>query len=172
MGKRGPPPKPAALKKREGTYRKDRAVVNALELPPGVPPLPQHLAKDKDARAIWDELTGNETWRIVLATADALGLELLVKHMALERKFARSAARQQIVKTPFGPKTNPAVAEARKEAAIVKQLLAEFGLTPSARSRVSKPAAGSTPGQGAPTTDGTPLVGPGLRAIVGGRAGG
>ena len=142
MGKRGPRPLPAALKKARGTHQKCRDAPNALELPPGVPPLPKHLAKDKGARAIWDELTGNEVWRIVLATADALGLELLVKHMALERKFARSAARQQIVKTPFGPKTNPAVAEARKEAASVKQLLAEFGLTPSARSRVSAPGGG------------------------------
>lgn len=138
MGKRGPPPLPAALKKARGTHQKCRDAPNALALPAGVPPCPKHL--DKQARAIWDELAGNETWRIVLAKADALGLELLVKHMALERRFSRSAAKQQIVKTPFGPKTNPAVAEARKEAAIVKQLLAEFGLTPSARSRVSAPA--------------------------------
>jgi P27 family predicted phage terminase small subunit len=170
VGKRGPPPKPDALKKFEGTYRKDRSAAGALELPPGVPPCPKGLPAD--ARAIWAELAGNEKWRIVLATADAFGLELLVKHMALERKYARAAQRQPIVKTPFGPKPNPAASEARKEGALVKQLLAEFGLTPSARSRVGKPAAGSTPGQGAPSTDGTPLVGPPLRAIEGGKAGG
>lgn len=165
MGKRGPPPKPDALKKREGTYRKDRSVAHALELPPGVPPCPKALPAD--AKKIWAELAGNEKWRVVLATADAFGLELLVKHMSLERKFASRAHAQPIVKTPFGPKPNPAAAEARKEGALVKQLLAEFGLTPSARSRVGKPA-GAGPAQ--PSADGTPLVGPGLRAIDGGKA--
>jgi P27 family predicted phage terminase small subunit len=137
MGKRGPKPLPIAVKKARGTHQKCRDAPNALELPPGVPPCPPRL--DAAARAIWDELAANETWRVVLATADAFGLELLVKHMALERAFASKAARQPMVKTLYGPKPNPAAAEARKEGALVKQLLAEFGLTPSARSRVSAP---------------------------------
>jgi P27 family predicted phage terminase small subunit len=162
----GRPRKPDALKKFEGTYRKDRANPAALDLPPGVPERPAGL--DRDATAIWTELTTDAAWRVVLTRVDAIGLELLVKHMSLERRFAVAAAKKPIVKTPFGPKANPAVSESRKEAAVVKQLLSEFGLTPSARSRVSKPGAPASPLVG---TDGTPLVGPGLRAIDGGRVG-
>lgn len=170
MSKTGRPRKPDALKRFEGTYRKDRATPNALELPAGVPECPKGLPAA--ARKLWLELVGDEKWRIVLATVDATGLELLVKHMALERKYARDAARKPMVETPFGPKANPAAKEARNEAAVVKQLLGEFGLTPSARSRVAKPV-GGTPGTGgAATTAGTPLVGPGLAVIEGGKASG
>ena len=140
MGKRGPRPLPAALKKSRGTYQRCRDAPNALDLPTGVPTAPAKL--DKAARAIWDELAGNAGWRVVLAKADAFGLELLVKHMALERRYISEAQRHPIIKTPFGATPNPAASEARKEAAIVKQLLAEFGLTPSARSRVSAPGGG------------------------------
>lgn len=162
MSKRGRKPKPDALKKREGTFRRDRAHAG-LALPPGVPECPAGLPDD--AAAIWAELTSNEAWRVVLTKADSIGLELLVKHMALERRFAKLAAKQPIVKTPFGPKTHPAVSEARKEAAIVKGLLGEFGLTPAERERVGKGGSGGAP---AAPADGTPLRGPGLRVVTGG----
>jgi phage terminase small subunit len=162
MSRTGRPRKPDALKKFEGTYRKDRAKTDALALPPGVPPAPKGLPKD--ARKIWDELVADEAWRVVLTRADALPLEMLVKHMALERRFSREAARKPIVQTPFGPKPNPAAAEARKEAQLVDKLAGEFGLNPSNRSGVSAPAGGK-PAQPA---DGTPLVGPGLRIVEGG----
>jgi phage terminase small subunit len=166
MGKRGPRPKPDALKKFEGTYRADRSAPGALELPAGVPPCPAGMAAD--AAAIWMALVADERWRIVLSRVDALGLEMLAKHMALERRYEAEASLRPVVKTPYGPKPNPAASEARKEAALVKQLLAEFGLTPSARRNVStKPDKGPT----APAADGVPLIGAPLRVVNGGAGG-
>lgn len=165
MGKRGPKPLPTALKRARGTLQKCREAPNALELPPGVPACPSTL--DKDARAIWDELAANEEWRVVLARADVFALELLVKHMALERKFSKAAEARPMVKTPWGPKPNPAAAEARKEAALVKQLAAEFGLTPSARTRVSGPGS-KDPKEDSKKKAAAFLFG-GLKALPGGK---
>jgi P27 family predicted phage terminase small subunit len=172
VGKRGPLPKSAALKKREGTYRKDRARAAAqsagLELPSCVPTCPPSLSKA--AKAVWTKLIADgEEWREILSKVDALGLELIAKHMVLERKYLDAAEREPIVKTPFGPKVNPAAAAATKEAKLVESLLDKFGLTPARRPRMGGPA---KPAASAATTDGTPLVGPGLRAIDGGKAGG
>jgi P27 family predicted phage terminase small subunit len=164
MGKRGPPPKPAALKKFQGTYRKDRAAPAPLELPPGVPTCPRHLPAD--ARAIWQELAADEMWRIVLARADAMALEGFVQNMALARKYQRRAEREPMVKGPAGPKPNPAAAEARRHWSLVRQFAAEFGLTPSSRSRVSTEF--GAPSSPAKPSDSTPLVGPGLRVVSGG----
>ena len=52
MGKRGPPKKPTAQKKREGTYRKDRAPKNEAEPPVCAPPKPSYL--NRDASEFWD----------------------------------------------------------------------------------------------------------------------
>lgn len=43
MGRRGPPPKPSALKKAQGTYRPDRAALREVEPTPGVPEMPRWL---------------------------------------------------------------------------------------------------------------------------------
>jgi hypothetical protein len=43
MGKRGPPPKPSALKKAQGTFRKSRAPRNEIQPTPGDPGCPPQL---------------------------------------------------------------------------------------------------------------------------------
>lgn len=133
----GRPRVPSALKRARGTYQPCREAPNALTVPPGVPPVPRGLTGE--ARRIWLEHVNDEEWRVVLARGDGAGLEVLVKHLALERKYAAAALRQPMVRTAWGLKPNPAAAQARLEAGVVKNLLQEFGLTPAARSRVSVP---------------------------------
>jgi P27 family predicted phage terminase small subunit len=70
-----------------------------------------------------------------------------------------------VVKTPYGPKPHPMIKIARESRTQANVLRAKFGLTPADRTRVGKP---ETPPGAAKSTDGTPLVGPGLRVVKGG----
>lgn len=137
MGKRGPKPKPTALKKLQGTYQPCRAAKNEIAPTPGVPPPPAHL--DAIARAKWEELVPQLAELGVLSRMDGGTLEALCVTYSQAVKFQKSADKTQIVKTAFGPKVNPAVVQARKSWALWRQFAQEFGLSPSARTRVGAP---------------------------------
>jgi len=138
MGKRGPPPKPAALKKLEGTYRADRDAGGSLTPPPAVPERPSWF--DKDARAEWDRVVPQLVELGVLTGLDGGALE---RYCVAHANWLQAQKRLQkvgpIVKTPFGPQKNPDLKIALDERAAAKQLAQELGLSPSARSRVKAP---------------------------------
>jgi P27 family predicted phage terminase small subunit len=139
MGRRGPPPKPAKLKKLEGTYRKDRdAGGQALEPPPGVPVRPKWL--DKEASAEWDRVVPQLVELKVLTGLDGAALErYCVAHSNWVRAQRDVQKNGPVVKTPFGPQKNPNVKLAQDERAAARLLAGELGLSPSARSRVKVP---------------------------------
>jgi P27 family predicted phage terminase small subunit len=165
MGKRGPPPLPTAVKKLRGTHRKDRAAPHELAPPPGVPVCPKRL--DKLAREEWDRIVPQLAELGVLTELDGSALETYCFHWSQAVKYRRLAGKQPMVKTPWGPKPNPAGAEARKHDDIVKQYQDRFGLSPSARSRVNVPEKKKP----APAADPTPLRGPPQLAVVPGGSG-
>lgn len=140
MGKRGPPPKPTALKKLQGTFRPDRAPSNEFKPAVGAPAKPDYL--DDIASAQWDRVVAQLSEHKVLATVDGAALEAFCVNYSAAVRFQKRADAKPMVKTPFGVKVNPACGEARKHWALVKQFGAEFGLTPSSRTRVgTKPPA-------------------------------
>lgn len=167
MGRRGPPPKPTALKKREGTFRKDRAARNEIVAPPGAPPRPPGL--DDVASAHWDELVPVLLERGTLAVEDGALLEAHCRAFALWRQYQEIAEAKPIIETMYGPRVNPAAAEARQWEARATQTGDRLGLNASARSRVGKP---DGPRKPTAAPDGVPLVGPGLRVVEGGAGGG
>ncbi len=141
MGRRGPKPKPTALKKAQGTFRKDRAATNEFAPTAGVPSCPAYL--DELAREEWKRVAPELVEKKVLTLVDGAVLEGSCAAYSSAVKFQREADKKLMVKTPFGPKVNPAEAVARKWWALARQLGAELGLTPASRTRVSmeKPAA-------------------------------
>jgi P27 family predicted phage terminase small subunit len=134
MGKRGPPPKPSEVKKLEGTYRKDRVARNEFKPTPGTPDRPADL--DPVACAEWDRVVPELIKAGLLTMVDGAVLEGYCATFAMARHFQKLAEQAPIVDTDYGLKPHPAVSEARRSWALVRQLAAEFGFTPSSRTRV------------------------------------
>ena len=164
MGRRGPPPKPSAVKKLEGTYRKDRAARNEVVAPPGAPPLPAKMSTI--ALAKWNELIPVLLKRGTLSVEDGAILEAHCRSYEQWKRYQALAHRKPMLQTPWGPKVNPAAAEARLWEARVTQTGDRLGLNASARSKVSGP------GEKKPSTPGTDpveefLFGPDGKPVLG-----
>ncbi len=137
VGKRGPAPKPSALKKLQGTFRADRAARNEVTAPVGAPPKPEKL--DQVASSKWDELTGLLIERGTLSREDGVALEQFCRFYSQWLKYQRIAELKPVVKTMYGPKVNPATETALKLEQRLTALGDRLGLTASARSKVSAP---------------------------------
>lgn len=139
MGRRGPPAKPAALKKAQGTYKKSRDEQRrtALELPAGCPPIPETLSEA--ARAIWIELAPQLVANGTLAKVDGGIMESYCRALAQTRRLDEESNADPVVTTPFGPKVNPAIPLLAKLWPVVEKLAFDLGLHYVARSRVAPP---------------------------------
>jgi P27 family predicted phage terminase small subunit len=136
MGKRGPPPKPSRQKELEGTYRADRAVRNEMTPTLGAPPCPKSLTGE--ALAEWKRVVPELVRLGVLAVIDGSRLADYCRAHALAIKAAvRAEAEGEVIDTYKGPTRSPWHAVAHEARAQARMLGSEFGLTPSARSRVS-----------------------------------
>jgi P27 family predicted phage terminase small subunit len=164
MGKGGRPRKPTALKKLQGTFRKDRAVANEPEPPKTCPDKPKGL--DKIAAERWDFLAPQLHQMGVLTLVDGSVLEGFCRHYSRAVQADRAIDKfGMIVETPFGPKLNPAVRVSRESWTVLNQLSAKLGLSPSDRARLSVP-------EKAPVDDTEEdLFGGGLRVVKGGAGG-
>jgi P27 family predicted phage terminase small subunit len=136
MGKRGPPPKPTALKKLEGTFRPDRATTNEVQAPPAAPLRPK---LPRAAAEKWDEIVPLLVERGTLSLEDGAILEGYCRSYDMWVRYQSDAEKKPIVKTPFGPKVNPAAGEARKWETRLTAMGDRLGLNAAARSRVSAP---------------------------------
>lgn len=144
MAPRGPKTKPTNLKLLTGTARAHR--LNPHEPKPDVtrPNPPEHLTEA--ALDEWDRIAGELVALGILTDLDrgALGAycQAYGRWSAAETALARMAARDSvtdglIVKTKSGNLIqNPLVGAANKAMADMVRYAAEFGLTPSARTRV------------------------------------
>lgn len=89
-------------------------------------------------------------WEMLAPQLEELGLLTQVDGGALESacvNYARAVDADAIVKkkglvikTPFGPKTNPAISISLKSWNAFRMFATEFGLTPASRSRLNAPA--------------------------------
>ena len=146
MGKRGPAPKPTAIKRIAGTYRPDRSAANEPqpEIPERTPSVPSHLSEA--ARAEWyrvaKELHGLGLLTRIDVTALAAYCETFATWVEALDKCREMGL---IVKSPNGfPIQNPYLSVASQAEKRMRQWLGEFGMTPSSRSRVSVPQAEET----------------------------
>lgn len=162
------PRKPTHQKKLQGTYRKDRALRNEMPVVAGTPVAPRWL--DAEARAEWDRVVPALQSLGVLSVVDAGRLADYCTAHSLAIEATKIYQREgTVVDSPQGVKQHPAVAIAAQARAQARQLAADFGLTPSGRSRVSVP---EKPGESEAEVE-ADLFGNGaqLAVVQGGRVG-
>lgn len=141
MGRRGPPPKPSELQKRQGTYRPDRRR-GEIEPPKEMPKPPTWLSKR--GRKCWREIAPWLHQNGLLTRLDQTALALLCEPLAdylAAREIVDEAAAEK--GTRFVTTTDkgniiqhPAVGVMNKAWEKVVKLLREFGMTPSARAAI------------------------------------
>lgn len=151
MGQRGPAPKPPELKALEGG-RSHRPISLDQTFRPevGEPDIPKWL--NKEARKAWKRLAEELLHYNLLSKVDreamammcqTIGrLELLERaingRMAMAVQEGREPAEALLDKTPNGMPIQSAIYQIlNKEQAKLNSLLAEFGLTPAQRARVT-----------------------------------
>ena len=137
MAKAGRRPKPSAIRLLEGTQRKPKG--REPSAPVGVPPMPERLAVDEVAVAMWNELAGILSRMGVLTTGDGEALATLCEvHSAEQSCLLQLRAGGAVMHTDLGGvKPNPAGPMYRSLVAMKASLLSEFGLTPSSRTKLA-----------------------------------
>lgn len=135
MGRPGRAPKPTALKLIDGT-RRDR--INEREpLPRGLPPAPPAGLAD-DVRDVWDYTVRELDAMGIAFAADRDALVCYCEAVVTHRRASELLAVSDVLVTGLhgGQVRNPALQVQRDAAAMVRGYAQEFGLTPSARTRI------------------------------------
>lgn len=141
MGKRGPAPKPTAVKVLHGTFRADRANPNE--------PKPEISAPDCPA---WLGPIAAEEWRRVVPELEKLGLLAKVDRAALAAycdawgvwQRAAEIVEREGLTVDYETKTGGLYVQQRAEVSIAERarkdcvvFAREFGLSPSSRTKVA-----------------------------------
>lgn len=135
MGRRGAAPKPTVLRLLDG----DKANRFNPDEPIPIAVLPEFPAEaSNEVREIWDYTIEHLDFMGLAKAADRDSLLCYCEAVVLHRKASAVLAQSPIlVKGAMGGLIrNPALAIQRDAAYTVRQFAQEFGLTPSARSRV------------------------------------
>jgi len=140
---RGRKPKPTAQRKLEGNPGKRALPIDEPVLPPAAPEAdapPLELLGDLVAQAEWSRLAPMLRTAAVLTEADRGALIALCQQWSRYLEANRNVALAgMVVRAPSGyPMPNPYIAIANKALVNCTRLWAELGLTPSARTRVTK----------------------------------
>ncbi|MEV8466621.1 phage terminase small subunit P27 family [Fluviibacterium sp. DFM31] len=148
MAPRGPRTKPTKLKVLAGTARKHRLNPNEPRPEVARPDVPDHLTDA--ARQEWDRVVVKVVDLGLMSDLDRAALaaycQAYGRWVAAERALARVAAKDALteglmLRTKTGNAIqNPLVGAANKAMADMVRYASEFGLTPSARTRVSADA--------------------------------
>lgn len=149
MGKRGPRPTPTAILKARGSRRADRNPAEP-QPEPGRPDCPPWLPPE--AKDCWAAIVPRLEQMAVLTLADRNALTRYCVLWARWREaetWIRDHGETYTVTdadgNPRGVQTHPKVAIAAKLSAQLERLEADFGLNPSARSRIVTTPAQTSP---------------------------
>ena len=147
MSNRGAKPKPTQLKVLAGTLRADRANRNEPKPKTAIPRCPSHLSDE--AKREWHRVAGDLADLGLLSRIDRAALanycQAWGRWVQAEEALKRFGV---MVKSPTGfPMQSPYLAVANKAMEQMRLLLGEFGMSPSARTRVHtvKPSAEADP---------------------------
>ena len=171
MGKRGPAPKPQALRELEGDRGKGKNAVKFKEVQtPAAPPLsepPAHLSPI--AQTEWRRLYGALQRSGLLTSTDLSAFEIYCATYGRWREAEEALAKQpRLLKTPNGLVTpNPWLTIARQSAELMKGYLVEFGMTPAARARMATSAPPPQSNQDESGPQEQPAVAGKFRGLVG-----
>lgn len=135
MGRRGPAPKPTQLKLLQGD-RKDRINLREPIARDARPAAPDGMGAD--VREIWDYTLDELTAMGTVAAADRDSLVAYCEAVVLHRKASAILSHSTVLIKGLGGGMvrNPALAIQRDAAHTIRAFAQEFGLTPSARSRI------------------------------------
>lgn len=137
MGKRGPRPKPTALRLLHGD-RTDRINFDEPIAATGVPECP---SDDADVRAVWNYTTEQLAAMGVLTLADRDTLACYCEAVVAHRKASAILAKSPILvrSSDSGALVrNPALQAQRDAAGLISRFAQHFGLSPSARSEIRR----------------------------------
>jgi len=139
MGERGPAPKPTALKELEGNPGKRALPKNEPKPELGIPDMPEWLPED--AKAEWQRVAPELVKLGLLAKIDGSSLAAYCEAFARWKQAVEIMAKEGVTFVTAGGYTaqHPAVGIANKAKADMLRFGREFGLTPSARGRMSLP---------------------------------
>ena len=141
MGRRGPKPKPNAVKEREGAFVKNPQRRNKNEPKPrrGAPPVPSFVKVNKAAAEEWTSLCQWLDEMGILAQADrTLMAQYCTTYAEWVRYYEHVAKHGVSIPNASGAlSTTPEAHQYNKLSDRLIKLCAELGLTPSARSRIS-----------------------------------
>lgn len=144
MGRRGPPPKPTALKVLEGNPGKQKLNLNEPQPPAliAVPKPPARLLKE--AKAEWKKLAPALVGLGLLTEADVPAFTELCQnygyYLVTDRKILDSGENGPIAlqKTPSGyVQQHPLLSLRRQYYELWRKGLLDFGLTPASRARLT-----------------------------------
>ncbi len=138
MGRRGPPPKPTALKRLAGNPGHRPLNKNEPRFPAGVPPCPKSVLADPIAKAEWDRVVPELLRMRVLSEVHMAALG------AYCNSFSEWQRAEEILRRGGRTYTNsngtvcahPAVSIVNQAKAQVRVWAAEFGMTPASSSRL------------------------------------
>ena len=135
--------KPVAIKRLEGTFRKDRAK-HCLELPAGIPTKPEWATHDEIASALYDEVAGHCYAMGVGTAADGLAFTLLADQLSIYLQLRAEVYADGVLiersKSKGGRIVHPALAQMNTCYSQLVKLMTEFGLTAAARTKVDASA--------------------------------
>lgn len=141
MGKRGPAPKPTNLKVIQGTYRKDRSTGAEPVPAPTIPKCPTFLKGE--ARREWKRISVELEKLKLLSEIDRAALAAYCENWAMFVLATKEIRENGI--TCLSPNGHvmqrPEIAIRNKAMMQMKTFLAEFGMTPASRTRISVPEA-------------------------------
>ena len=138
MGRRGPPKTPANVLKKRQTFRRDRHSDDVDKTAKAaIPKAPAHLTAK--AKAVWKSLAPKLKRHGLLTELDGISLEVLCTSYA--DTIAAAAALQPdalvvYVGESMTPMANPLVGIIGKNLATLKWAIAQYGLSPAARTGI------------------------------------
>ena len=134
--KQGRKPTPRNLRLVKGNERKDRENPDEPEVEVSLPDPPDHLTPDE--AAVFTDIAGKLQRMKVMSDFDADALAIYaVNHVRWKEANAKVRDLGFMVKSPKGfPLKNPYLSVAKDAEKVCMSLLAEFGMTPSSRTRV------------------------------------
>jgi len=140
MGKRGPAPKPTNLRILDGTARKHPERMNAAEPEPmatGADP-PAWL-KGKAERKVYREVASKLADMHLMTEADQHAVAQIAVYWVKWQALAEQATTEVTTTDTGYTSTDPRINSMIKLGEKVTGLLKEFGMTPSARTRITVP---------------------------------
>ena len=141
MGRRGPAPKPTALRRLEGNPGKRALNTREPQYVAKAPPCPRHLTTEarREWRRVARELLGQGLLQTVDRAALAAYCQAWARWVEAEQQMAAPGF-QMVITTDKGyAHVSPWFQVATQSLKQMKTFLTEFGLTPASRSRIQTP---------------------------------